>query len=92
MADGCGAHRDYPHRLSCWAHLICKARAPAETFTPHAQGDARALLATFDLLIVKVNQAREGPPADLRARLAAGPGRFQALRAKMSRSRNAQAA
>jgi hypothetical protein len=38
MADGYGAYREYRYRLRCWAHLIRKARALAETFTPHVQG------------------------------------------------------
>jgi len=38
MADGYGAYRDHALRLRCWAHLIRKARALAEGFTPHVQG------------------------------------------------------
>jgi transposase len=59
-------HREYSHRLRCWAHLIRKARALAESFTPDIQSYGVALLETFDFLIDKVYQAREGPPQDLR--------------------------
>lgn len=58
MSDGYGVYRQYAQRLRCWAHLIRKARALAETFTPHVQGYGNALLATFDRLI---EQVRQGP-------------------------------
>jgi hypothetical protein len=68
MADGYGAYCEYRYRLRCWAHLIRKARALAETFTPQVQGYGIALLEPFDVLIDKVYQAREGPAQDLRPR------------------------
>ena len=45
-------------------------RALAETFTPHVQGYGVALLETFDVLIDKDCQAREGSPQDHRPPLA----------------------
>ena len=92
MADGYGAYREYRYRLRCWAHLIRKARALAETFTPPVQGYGIALLETFDVLIDKVYQAREGPPQDLRPLLAADLARLHALCENMRRSQNAKAA
>ncbi len=87
MSDGYGASREYSHRLRCWAPLIRQARALAEIFTPHVQGYGRALSDTFDRLTDQVYQAREGPPADRRPRLA----ELQRLGEKMARSRNEQA-
>ncbi len=91
MADGYGAYREYRNRLRCWAHLIRKARALAETYTPQVQGYGVTLLETFDFLIDKVYQAREGPPQDLRPLLAEDLVRLRALCEKMRRSRNAKA-
>ena len=91
MADGYGAYREYRYRLRCWAHLIRKARALAETFTPHVQGYGVTLLETFDFLIDKVYQAREGPPQDLRLLLAEDLARLHALCEKMKRSQNEKA-
>ncbi len=91
MSDGYGAYREYSHRLRCWAHLIRKARALAESFTPHVQGYGNALLETFDRLIDQVYQAREGPPTDLRPRLAGELTDLQRLGEKMARSRNEKA-
>ncbi len=91
MADGYGAYREYRNRLRCWAHLIRKARALAETYTPQVQGYGVTLLETFDCLIDKVYQAREGPPQDLRPLLAEDLVRLRALCENMRRSRNAKA-
>lgn len=65
--------------------------ALAETFTPHVQGYGNALLATFDRLIEQVRQAREGPPDDLRPRLAGELAALKRLCEKMKRSRNEKA-
>jgi transposase len=91
MADGYGAYREYQRRLRCWAHLIRKARALAETFTPHVQGYGLELLKTFDLLIDKVYQARAGPRQDLRPLLADELARLKTLCEKMARSQNDKA-
>ena len=79
-------HREYSHRLRCWAHLIRKARALAESFTPDIQSYGVALLETFDFLIDKVYQAREGPPQDLRPLLADDLSWLKALCEKMANS------
>ena len=92
MADGDGAYREYRNRLRCWAQLLRKARALAETYTPHVQGYGVSLLETFDVLIDTVYQAREGPPQDLRPRLAVDLTRLRALCEKMRRSQHAKAA
>jgi transposase len=86
MTDGYQAYREYQHRLRCWAHLIRKARALAESFTPPVQSDGVALLETFDFLIDPVYQAREGPPQDLREILADDLTRLKALCEKMAHS------
>jgi transposase len=88
---GYAAYRQYAQRLRCWAHLIRKARALAETFTPHVQGYGNALLETFDRLIDAVRQARDGPPEDLPSRLAGELAALRRLCEKMSRSRNEKA-
>ena len=91
MSDGYGAYREYRRRLRCWAHLIRKARALAETYTPHVQGYGNRLLETFDRLIDQVYQAREGPPTDLRPKLASELAELKRLCEKMKRSRNEKA-
>ena len=91
MSDGYGAYREYTQRLRCWAHLIRKARALAETFTPHVQGYGNTLLDTFDRLIEQVYQAREGPPRDLRPQLAGELAELKRLCEKMKRSSNEKA-
>jgi transposase len=91
MSDGYAAYRDYAQRLRCWAHLIRKARALAETCTPHVQGYGSDLLDAFDHLIEAVRQARDGPPQDLRPRLAGELAALQQLAEKMARSRNEKA-
>ena len=91
MSDGYGAYREYTHRLRCWAHLIRKARALAETYTPHVQGYGNTLLDTFDRLIEQVYQAREGPPCDLRPQLAGELAELKRLCEKMQRSSNEKA-
>lgn len=91
MSDGYVAYREYTQRLRCWAHLIRKARALAETFTPHVQGYGRSLLETFDRLIETIRQARDGPPQDLSPRLAGELAALQHLCEKMKRSRNEKA-
>jgi hypothetical protein len=91
MADGYGAYREYALRLRCWAHLIRKARALAEGFTPHVQGYGLSLLAILDTLMAGVYQAREGPPVDLRSSFSGELARLKALCTKMARSTNEKA-
>lgn len=91
MSDGYAAYRGYEKRLRCWAHLIRKARALAETYTPHVQGYGNQLLDAFDRLIEAVRQARDGPPQDLRPHLAAELAAIQQQCEKMARSRNEKA-
>lgn len=91
MADGYGAYREYKLRLRCWAHLIRKARALAEGFTPHVQGYGLSLLEILDTLMAGVYQAREGPPVDLRASFSGELARLKALCTKMARSSNEKA-
>ena len=91
MADGYGAYREYKLRLRCWAHLIRKARALAEGFTPHVQGYGLTLLEILDTLMAGVYQAREGPPVDLRSSFSAELARLKALCTKMARSSNEKA-
>jgi transposase len=91
MADGYGAYRDHALRLRCWAHLIRKARALAEGFTPHVQGYGLTLLEILDTLMAGVYQAREGPPVDLRSSFSAELARLKALCTKMARSSNEKA-
>jgi transposase len=86
MSDGYNAYRHHELRLRCWAHLIRKARALAETFTPHAQGYGIRLLAIFDRMIAAIGQAREGPPTDLRPLLAEDLKQLRELCEKMARS------
>ena len=91
MSDGYLAYRGYTHRLRCWAHLIRKARALAESYTPHVQGYGKALLERLDHLMDHIYQAREGPPEDLRPRLAEDLKKLKQLCEKMKRSRNEKA-
>ncbi len=58
----------------------------AESFTPQVQSCGVTLLETFDFLIDKVYQAREGPPQDLRKILAHDLRRLKALCEKMANS------
>lgn len=92
MSDGYKAYRYHEFRLRCWSHLIRKARALAETYTPHIQGYGNRLLAIFDRLLAAVQQAREGPPTDLRPALAAELDELRQLCEKMARSTNEKAA
>ena len=84
MADGYGAYREYKLRLRCWAHLIRKARALAEGFTPHVQGYGLTLLEILDTLMAGVYQAREGPPVDLRSSFSAELARLKGSRSPPS--------
>jgi len=92
MSDGYLAYRYHKLRLRCWAHLIRKARALSETYTPYVQGYGTTLLEIFDRLIEAVYLAREGPPTDLRNLLAEELERLRQLCEKMARSANAKAA
>lgn len=91
MSDGYAAYREYGRRLRCWAHLIRKARALAETYTPHVQGYGNDLLDAFDRLVEAVHQARDDPSQDLRPRLDGELAALQQLADKMSRSQNEKA-
>lgn len=92
MSDGYNAYRHHELRLRCWAHLIRKARALAETFTPHVQGYGETLLAILDKMIDKIQHAREGPPTDLRPLLGKELEQLRQLCEKMARSVNVKAA
>jgi len=56
------------------------------------QGYGNRLLAIFDRLLAAVQQAREGPPTDLRPALAAELDELRQLCEKMARSTNEKAA
>jgi transposase len=92
MSDGYLAYRYHEFRLRCWAHLIRKARALAETYTPYVQGYGKALLEIFDPLIEAIHLAREGPPADLRPLLVEELEQLRRLCEKMAHSANQKAA
>ena len=92
MSDGYLAYRHPEWRLRCWAHLIRKARALAETYTPHVQGDGDTLLEIFDRLIEAVHLAREGPPIDLRPLVANELAQLRQLCEKMARCANVKSA
>jgi transposase len=92
MSDGYRVYRDFALRLRCWAHLIRKARALAETYTPYVQGYGVQMLEIFDTLIEAVHQARASPPSlPLPQRLAGELGRLKELCEKMARSQNEKA-
>ena len=92
MSDGYLAYRYHEFRLRCWAHLIRKARALAETYTPYVQGYGKILLEIFDRLIEAIHLAREGPPADLRPLLVEELEQLRRLCEKMAHSANPKAA
>ncbi len=65
MSDGWIAYRHYAHRLRCWAHLIRKARGPAQSCDREARAFGQTVLKTLDALMAAVYAAREAPPPSI---------------------------
>lgn len=79
MSDGYRVYRDYRKRLRCWAHLLRKARALMECFSPTIQGYGREVHAILHTLMRAVYRAREGPPASIRSQHEATLAQLEAL-------------
>jgi len=86
MSDGYQAYRHYRRRLRCWAHLLRKARALKECFSPTPQRYGRAVHAILQALMQAVYRARQGPPASIRAEHERTLRRLDLLCQRMRRS------
>jgi len=65
MSDGWCAYRHFPKRLRCWAHLRRKAQGLIDSYDRDAQVFGHSVRDTFDILIVAIHAARDGPAVDL---------------------------
>jgi hypothetical protein len=86
MSDGYQAYRHYRRRLRCWAHLLRKARALRECFSPTPQRYGRTVHAILQALMQAVYRARQGPPGSIRAEHERTLRRLDRLCQRMRRS------
>jgi transposase len=62
MSDGWFSYREYPKRLSGWAHLLRKAKGLRDSCTPDARVFGQRVHDTLQHLMTAIYAAREGPP------------------------------
>ena len=70
MSDGYGQYRKYGKRLRCLAHIIRKARGMRESCHPEAAEFGKKVLASINLFISGIYEARGDPAIDLMERYA----------------------
>lgn len=63
MSDGYPVYRHFKNRLRCWAHLIRKAKALCDSYSPESRQYGQQILGLLYEMIKGVRAAREGPDA-----------------------------
>jgi hypothetical protein len=63
MSDGYQVYRHFKNRLRCWAHLIRKAKALCDCYSPESRQYGQQILGLLYEMIKGVRLAREGPDA-----------------------------
>jgi hypothetical protein len=63
MSDGYQVYRHFKNRLRCWAHLIRKAKALCDSYSPESRQYGQQILLLLYEMIKGVRAAREGPDA-----------------------------
>ena len=61
MSDGYQVYRHFRKRLRCWAHLIRKAHALCDSYSPESRQQGQQVLNVLHELMKGIQAARDGP-------------------------------
>ena len=91
MSDGYQVYRHFRKRLRCWAHLIRKARALCESYSPESRQQGQQILNFLHDLMKGIHAARDGPDGgrvDISSQYDAQLAQLKVICETMQRSRH----